>query len=89
MHYFHKFELDIALSLTSNGIQNYAISLGAKQWVNIFKTTAMDEKAMRNWHMQFKKNLPEAHTYFLELLGIKDEEIKVIKQWSNLKVATS
>ena len=60
--------------------------MNKNQWVNILKASGMDEKAMRKWHVQFEKNLPEAHTDFLESLGINPEEIKAIKQWSKLEV---
>lgn len=52
------------------------------QWVNILKASGMDEDAMRRWHIEFERDLPEAHTDFLESLGIGQEEIKAIKVWS-------
>lgn len=52
------------------------------QWVTILKASGMDEQAMRQWHIEFEKDLPEVHNDFLESLGICAEEIAQIKAWS-------
>ena len=57
-------------------------TMNKEQWVNILKASGMDEEAMRRWHIEFERDLPEAHTDFLESLGIGNEEIKVIKSWA-------
>jgi DNA-binding transcriptional MerR regulator len=72
--------------LGKNSLLRTAKVMNKKQWVNILRASGMDDKAMRQWHIQFEKNLPEAHTDFLESLGINPEEIKAIKQWSKLEV---
>jgi len=54
------------------------------QWVNILKASGMGEEAMCRWHMEFERDLPEAHTDFLESLGIAPNEIQKIKAWSRL-----
>jgi len=51
-------------------------------WVKILKASGMDEEAMRQWHIEFERNLPEAHSDFLESLGIPIAEINEIKAWS-------
>jgi DNA-binding transcriptional MerR regulator len=52
------------------------------QWVKILKDSGMDDEAMRQWHIEFERNLPEAHSDFLESLGISSAEIEVIKAYS-------
>lgn len=37
---------------------------------------------MKNWHIEFEKSSPEAHQDFLESIGIDDDEIASIRQWS-------
>ncbi len=49
------------------------------QWVQILKASGMDEAAMHQWHIAFEQALPEAHSDFLESLGISEEEIATIK----------
>jgi len=56
--------------------------MNKQQWVNILKASGMNEKDMHQWHIEFEKDLPEAHTDFLESLGISENEIKDIKAWS-------
>ncbi len=56
--------------------------MNKEQWVNILKGTGLDEDDMRQWHIEFERELPEVHTDFLESLGIESEEIKQIKSWS-------
>lgn len=56
--------------------------INKQQWVKILKASGMDENAMRQWHIEFERNLPEAHSDFLESLGISAAEINIIKAWS-------
>lgn len=56
--------------------------MNKSQWVKILKSSGMDENAMRQWHIEFERDLPEAHSDFLESLGIDAEEIAEIKAWS-------
>ncbi len=54
------------------------------QWVDILKSSGMDEAAMRQWHIAFEKSLPQAHSDFLQSLGIEENEIEEIKKWSEI-----
>ncbi len=56
--------------------------LTKEKWVAILEASGLDEKGMRNWHIEFEKNSPEAHQDFLESIGIEDEEISLIRDWS-------
>jgi len=47
--------------------------------VEIMKMSGFDEEDMTNWHKKFEEMEPEEHQLFLESLGIKQEEIKQIR----------
>jgi len=51
-------------------------------WVSILKGAGLDEKGMKNWHIEFEKTSPAAHQDFLESIGIEQAEIEVIRHWS-------
>jgi len=51
-------------------------------WVSMLEAAGLDEEGMRNWHIEFEKSSPEAHQDFLESIGIDDDEIMSIRQWS-------
>jgi DNA-binding transcriptional MerR regulator len=56
--------------------------LTKERWVAILKASGLDEEGMRNWHIEFEKTSPEAHQDFLESIGIDDDEIGLIRDWS-------
>ncbi len=51
-------------------------------WVSMLEAAGLDEKGMKNWHVEFEKNSPEAHQDFLESIGIDKDEISAIRDWS-------
>ena len=57
-------------------------------WVSMLKAAGLDAQGRKNWHIEFEKSSPEAHQDFLESIGIDEDEITLIRQWSrteNLK----
>lgn len=56
-------------------------TINKQQWVNIMQASGMDELAMRQWHIAFEESLPQAHSDFLESLGISAAEIALIKAY--------
>jgi len=56
--------------------------LNKETWVGILKGAGLDEAGMKNWHIEFEKTSPEAHQDFLESIGIENDEIKSIRDWS-------
>ena len=56
--------------------------LTKETWVKILRKTGLNDNDMHIWHQQFEKNAPEAHTDFLRKLGITEEEVIKIKEWS-------
>lgn len=57
-------------------------SLTKEQWVALLARSGMNEEGMRKWHVEFEKNFPEAHQDFLESLGIPEDEIALIRDFS-------
>ena len=50
-----------------------------EQWIEILTASGMNQEAMHQWHVEFERNLPEAHHDFLEALGMSQSEIEAIK----------
>ena len=57
-----------------------AIERGA--WVEILRSSGMNEADMQSWHDAFERNAPDAHHSFLRGLGIPEQEILAIRQGS-------
>lgn len=72
----------IVTLLGSNSLVRSTKTMNKDQWVNILKTSGMDDAAMHRWHINFEKDLPEVHTDFLQSLGFNPDEIVKIKNWS-------
>jgi hypothetical protein len=43
----------------------------------------MDDDAMLRWHAEFEQRAPEAHHAFLLSLGIEEQEVTLIREWSS------
>ena len=65
--------------LGKNSLLKSAKVMNKAQWVKILEDMGMDHEAMGRWHVEFERNLPEAHTDFLESLGMTTAEIEHIK----------
>ena len=57
-------------------------TMDKQHWVSLLEGAGMDDAAKIRWHTLFETTAPEAHQDFLESLGIDQEEIKQIRQWS-------
>ncbi len=57
-------------------------SITKEIWVSLLKKAGLDEKGMKNWHVEFERTSPEGHQDFLESIGIEKEEISEIRKWS-------
>jgi MerR family transcriptional regulator, thiopeptide resistance regulator len=51
-------------------------------WVALLAASGMSEADMHRWHARFERTSPDRHQRFLELLGLRDEEIAAIRAWS-------
>lgn len=51
-------------------------------WVEMLSLAGMDDKAMYRWHAEFECLSPLGHQDFLESLGIGDDEISEIREFS-------
>ena len=71
--------------LGNKSLIRFSKIMNKDQWVRILRQSGLDDDGMRQWHREFEKDLPEAHTDFLESLGIPEDEIQDIKSWSKHK----
>ena len=56
--------------------------LDKQSWTAILRATGLSDDDMRRWHVEFERLSPEAHRDFLESLGIDDDEVARIRDWS-------
>jgi hypothetical protein len=52
------------------------------EWVALFREIGLDDDKMNEWHSLFEKRHPEAHSSFLEWLGIPPDEAESIREKS-------
>jgi len=62
-----------------NGENQEAITSVKDEFVQILKSSGMDENDMKQFHRLFEMKMPGIHELFLSFLGFKDEEIKKFK----------
>lgn len=65
--------------LGKNSLLKTSKVMNREQWVKILEDAGMDHGDMWQWHIEFERHLPEAHTDFLESLGMSQSEIDHIK----------
>ena len=53
-----------------------------KMWVKMMEAAGMDEASMTRWHAEFEHRAPKAHKEFLMSLGIPNDEVRKIQEWS-------
>ncbi len=53
-----------------------------QMWVQMLRAAGMDEEGMADWHAEFERRAPESHEEFLASLGIAEDEIRRIREWS-------
>jgi len=51
-----------------------------EKWVSILRATGLNDHEMHQWHIAFERQSPLAHQDFLESLGIKAREIRLIRK---------
>ena len=57
-------------------------SMNKQQWVELLRATGLSDEDMAQWHIEFERNMPEAHEDFLHSLNIPKHEIQEIRKWS-------
>lgn len=73
----------IAKLLGDVGLHTSSTRTLTKQvWVTLLSSAGLDEKGMRQWHIEFERSMPEGHQDFLESLGLSADEISKIRGWS-------
>lgn len=51
-------------------------------WVEMLQAAGMNQKARKQWHVEFERRAPEGHNEFLLSLGIAPDEVAKIRRWS-------
>lgn len=72
--------------LGKDSLLRKAKMMNKAQWVKILADSGMDEAARHQWHVEFERNLPEAHHDFLEALGMSQAEIEAIKAFARKEI---
>ncbi len=65
--------------LKGNDLSSSKMPADSQTFVSILRSIGLDEEALNHFHVQFEKNSPDSHQFFLEFLGISDEEIRRIR----------
>lgn len=60
----------------------YGPIVDKKMWVKMLEAAGMDESSMAKWHSEFERRAPKAHKEFMLSLGIPENEIRQIQEWS-------
>ena len=53
-----------------------------EQWVALLEAAGMNKQDRQKWHEEFERTMPEAHTDFLQSLGLSEDEVTRIKSRS-------
>jgi len=75
--------------LKNSNLKKSARVVTRETWVSMLRAAGLDDTGMHNWHMEFEKTSPEAHRDFLESIGLEEDEIKTIREWSNVTAAAT
>ena len=73
----------VILSMLDNKLLTQTTrSMNKSQWVKLLKSIGLSNEDMKQWHIEFEHNMPEAHEDFLQSLNIPSQEIREIRKWS-------
>ena len=56
--------------------------LDKERWVAILRAAGMDDDDMKRWHVEFERLCAEGHEEFLFSLGLGEDEVRRIRDWS-------
>lgn len=66
--------------LKSRSLIDRKMPVDSQTFVSILESAGLDKEALNRFHVQFENNSPDSHQFFLEFLGIADEDIKNIRE---------
>lgn len=72
----------LGLAAGKPGVRQPGSSLSKESWTAMFRAIGLSDTDMRLWHANFEKSMPNAHAAFLRSLGLDQEEIRRIRDWS-------
>jgi DNA-binding transcriptional MerR regulator len=73
----------LAGMLTAHAAGSVPEPVDKELWVGMLRAAGMDDDAMLRWHTEFEQRAPEAHHAFLLSLGIEEQEVNLIREWSS------
>ncbi len=56
-------------------------------WVSLMRNAGLSDADMHRWHAEFELTSPEVHGQFLASLGLPENEISEIRNWSRMPLA--
>lgn len=72
-------QVQIVRMLKSEKIHSVETGLTKKSWISLLKASGFSGADLMRWHARFEDHSPENHQQFLELLGIPEREIGLIR----------
>ena len=72
----------VVLSLLELTAKRKHRALSKEGWTEMFRAIGMSDEDMHQWHVNFERNMPDAHADFLRSLGLDDAEVRRIRGWS-------
>lgn len=70
--------------LKAENTADKTVLLDKELLVSLFHSAGLEQETLDRFHIQFEKNMPDAHQLFLEFLGLSAEEIDSIRKDSVL-----
>lgn len=74
----------IAKVLKNKDLLKRAGVINKDTWIALLHKMGFDHMTSMKWHIEFERSFPEEHQLFLESLGLQPEEIKKIREWSEM-----
>ena len=66
--------------LKSKNQSHIRMPFDSETFLSILHSLGFNDEALDGFHKQFEKNAPDSHQFFLEFLGLNDENIKIIQE---------
>lgn len=71
--------------LKAKNVPDKSMLMDKESFISALKSAGLGDDELEQLHIQFEKNSPEAHQFFLEFLGIPQEEINLIREFAGSK----
>lgn len=68
--------------LKRKSLSDTKMPLDRETFISILRSAGLEDEMLKHLHIRFEKDSPDSHQFFLEFLGITDQEIKQIRELS-------